>query len=78
MNVAILVPLIVVLICSVTLVACYLAFDRLQTRAEQTQGARRWAAIGLAAGVAIIALCSFWACFAFSAGLLQALGLNLR
>lgn len=77
MSVAIIIPLIVVLLCTATLIGCYLAFDRLQTRAEQSTGARRWLAIGLAGGVAIVALCSFWACFAFSAGLLQALGLNL-
>ncbi|MDP9311567.1 MAG: hypothetical protein M3R24_11915 [Chloroflexota bacterium] len=73
-----LVPLVVVILCTLTLLGCYLAFDRLQTRAEQTTGGRHWAAIGAAAGVGFVALCAFWACFAFSAGLLQALGFNLR
>jgi hypothetical protein len=77
-NATVVVLLVVVIVCSLTLVGCYMAFDRLQTRAEQTRGARRWAAIGAAAGTAMIALCALWACFAFSAGLLQALGLNLR
>jgi uncharacterized membrane protein len=77
MNLAILIPLAAVVVCSGVLYGCYVAFDRLQTRAEQSRGGRRWAAIGLAAGVGVIALCTFWACFAFSAGLFQALGLNL-
>ena len=78
MSLTILIPLVVVILCSLTLVGCYLAFDRLQTRAEQTHGVRRWTTIGAAAGVGMVALCALWACFAFSAGLLQALGLNLR
>lgn len=77
MNIAVLVPLVAVVVCSAVLYGCYVAFDRLQTRAEQTYGRPRWAAIALAAGVGVIALCTFWACFAFSAGLFQALGLNL-
>ena len=78
MNAAIVIPLLVVCMGTLTLFGCYLAFDRLQTRAEQTRGVQRWTTIGLAAGVGIVALCAFWACFAFSAGLLQALGLNMR
>lgn len=77
MNGAVLILLAAVVLCSAVLYGCYVAFDRLQTRVEQTRGGPRWAAIGLAAGVGIIALCTFWACFAFSAGLLQALGLNV-
>jgi hypothetical protein len=77
MSPAILLPLIVVIICAATLYGCYVAFDRLQTRIEQTHGRRRWLAIGLASGVGLLALAMFWCCFAFSAGLLQALGLNL-
>lgn len=77
MDGAVLVSLVAVAGCSAVLYGCYVAFDRLQTRAEQTRGGPRWAAIGLAAGVGMIALCTFWACFAFSAGLMQALGLNL-
>jgi hypothetical protein len=34
-------------------------------------------AIALAAGTGLLALATFWCCFAFSAGLLQALGWNL-
>jgi|GEM_PF-4780459 len=64
--------------CTLLLYGCYVAFDRLQTRAEQTHGQRRWGAIALAGVVGIVALCTFWACFALSAGLLQATGLNLR
>lgn len=67
-----------VLLCAAILFGCYWAFDRLQTRAENSTGRRRWLAIGLAASVGIVALCTFWACFALSAGLLQSLGLNLR
>jgi hypothetical protein len=78
MNLAALVLLGLVLLCALILYGCYAAFDRLQTRAEQTRGRQRWTAIGLAAGVSVIALFTFWACFALSAGLLQALGLNLR
>jgi hypothetical protein len=78
MNVAIVAPLIVVILCSLTLYGCYIAFDRLQTRAEQSTGSRRWTAIAAAGAVGVVALCSFWACFAFSTGLFQALGLNLR
>ena len=66
-----------VLICAATLYGCYVAFDRLQTRIEQTHGRQRWVAIGLAAGVGLIALATFLCCFALSAGLLQELGLNL-
>ncbi len=77
-NIAVLVLLVVVMLCILTLVGCYHVFDRLQTRAEQATGGPRWAAIGAAAGVGLVALCAFWACFAFSAGLLQALGFNLR
>lgn len=69
---------VLVLLCIAILYGCYRAFDRLQTRAEQTRGRQRWTAIGLAAIVAIVALFTFWACFALSAGLIQALGLNLR
>ena len=77
MNLAITLPLAGVVLCTAILYGCYRAFDRLQTRAEQTYGRRRWAAIGVAAGVGVLALCTFWACFALSAGLVQALGLNL-
>ena len=77
MNSAVILPLVVVVICAATLFACYFAFDRLQTRIEQTRGGQRWLAIGLASGVGLIALLTFWCCFAFSSGLLQALGLNL-
>ena len=77
MNVALLLPLAVVVICTFTLYGCYIAFDRLQTRAENTHGRQRWVAIGLASGVGFIALFTFWCCFAFSAGLFQAAGLNL-
>jgi uncharacterized membrane protein len=67
----------VVIVCVITLVGCYIAFDRLQTRIEQTRGGQRRLAIAMAAGVGLVALLTFWCCFAFSAGLLQALGLNL-
>ena len=77
MNLAIVFPLVVVIICTATLVGCYVAFDRLQTRIEQTRGGERRVAIALAAGTGLLALATFWCCFAFSAGLLQALGLNL-
>lgn len=70
--------LLIVLVCVLILYGCYRAFDRLQTRIEQTHGTTRWMALSAAAGVCVIALCTFWACFAFSAGLLQSLGLNLR
>jgi ABC-type multidrug transport system permease subunit len=70
-------PLVVVIICAATLYGCYVVFDRLQTRIEQTHGRQRWLAIGLASCVGLIALLTFWCCFAFSAGLLQGLGLNL-
>lgn len=66
-----------VAICAFTLYGCYVIFDRLQTRAENAHGRQRWTAIGLAAGVGLIALLVFWCCFALSAGLMQALGLNL-
>ena len=78
MSLTILVPLVVVIFCTITLYGCYRAFDSLQTRAENTYGRQRWTAIGLAGVVGMIALCTFWACFAFSAGLMQAVGLNLR
>jgi uncharacterized membrane protein len=77
MSPAVILPLLVVLLCIATLYGCYVVFDRLQTRIEQTRGGQRWLAIGLAAGVGLIALLTFWCCFTFSAGLLQALGLNL-
>ena len=77
MNAAILLPLLAVIFCAATLVGCYIAFDRLQTRIEQTRGGSRWLAIGLAGGVGLVALLAFWCCFSFSAGLMQALGLNL-
>lgn len=66
-----------VAICAFTLYGCYVIFDRLQTRAESSYGRQRWTAIGLAAGVGLTALLVFWCCFALSAGLMQALGLNL-
>lgn len=66
-----------VTICAFTLYGCYVIFDRLQTRAEHSRGRQRWTAIGLAAGVGLVALLVFWCCFALSAGLMQALGLNL-
>ncbi len=78
MSSAILVPLVGVIICTATLYGCYVAFDRLQTRIEQSSGSRRWLAIALAAGVGLIAMVTFCGCFALSAGLLQGLGLNLR
>ncbi len=78
MNPALLVPLAVVVICTLTLYGCYIAFDHLQSRAEATYGRQRWVAIGLATGVGLIALLTFWCCFAFSTGLFQALGLNGR
>ena len=77
MNLAILFPLVVVIICTATLIGCYIAFDHLQTRIEQTRGGQRRVAIALAAGTGLLALATFWCCFAFSAGLLQALGWNL-
>jgi uncharacterized membrane protein len=77
MNLAVVFPLVVVIICAVTLFGCYVAFDSLQTRIEQTRGGQRRLAIALAAGTGLLALATFWCCFAFSAGLLQALGLNL-
>ncbi|MDQ2996255.1 MAG: hypothetical protein M3R61_04260 [Chloroflexota bacterium] len=77
MNLAIVFPLVVVIICAITLFGCYIAFDRLQTRVEQTHGGQRRLAIALAAGTGLLALATFWCCFAFSAGLLQTLGLNL-
>lgn len=77
MSAAILLPLLAVIFCTATLIGCYIAFDRLQTRIEQTRGGSRYLAIGLAAGVGLTALLTFWCCFSFSAGLLQALGLNL-
>ncbi len=70
--------LVLVLLCTGILYGCYRAFDRLQTRIEQTRGGTRWTAISVAAGVSLIAFCTFWACFAFSIGLMQSLGLNLR
>lgn len=77
MSPGVVLPLAMVLICTATLYGCYVAFDRLQTRIEQARGRSRWLAIGLASGVGLVALLTFWCCFAFSAGLLQALGLNL-
>jgi uncharacterized membrane protein len=77
MNLAVVFPLVVVIICIATLFGCYVAFDRLQTRIEQTRGGQRRVAIALAASTGLLALATFWCCFAFSAGLLQALGLNL-
>ena len=77
MNLALILPLAMVIICAATLFGCYVAFDRLQTRIEQTRGGQRRLAIALAAGTGLLALATFWCCFAFSAGLLQALGLNL-
>jgi uncharacterized membrane protein len=77
MNLAVAFPLLVVIICAITLFGCYVAFDRLQTRIEQSRGGQRRLAIALAAGTGLLALATFWCCFAFSAGLLQALGLNL-
>jgi NAD/NADP transhydrogenase beta subunit len=77
MNLAVVFPLVVVIICAVTLFGCYIAFDRLQTQIEQTRGGQRRLTIALAAGTGQLALATFWCCFAFSAGLLQALGLNL-
>jgi hypothetical protein len=76
-NLAVILPLVMVITCAVTLYGCYVAFDRLQTRIEQTRGRQRRLAIGLAAGTGLLALATFWCCFAFSAGLLQALGWNL-
>jgi len=77
MNLAIVFPLVVVVICALTLFGCYVAFDRLQTRVEQTRGGQRRLAITLAAGTALLALVTFWCCLAFSAGLVQTLGWNL-
>ena len=77
MNMAIILPLLAVIFCTITLYGCYVAFDRLQTRIEQTRGGTRWLAIGLAGGVGLLALLTFWCCFSFSAALVQALGLNL-
>jgi uncharacterized membrane protein len=77
MNLAVVFPLVVVIICAGTLLGCYIVFDRLQTRIEQTRGGQRRVAIALAAGTGLLALATFWCCFAFSAGLLQALGWNL-
>ena len=77
MNLAIMFPVMVIIICAATLFGCYIAFDRLQTRIEQTRGGQRRLAIALAAGTGLLALATFWCCFAFSAGLLQALGWNL-
>jgi hypothetical protein len=77
MNLAVVFPLVMVIICALTLFGCYVAFDRLQTRVEQTRGGQRSLAITLAAGTGLLALATFWCCFAFSAGLLQALGWNL-
>jgi uncharacterized membrane protein len=77
MNLAVVFPLVVVIICAATLFGCYVAFDRIQTRIEQTRGGQRRVAIALAAGTGLLTLATFWCCFAFSAGLLQALGLNL-
>lgn len=67
-----------VIICTLVLYGCYRAFDRLQERIAEQRGGTRWMTIAVAAGVCVIAFFTFWACFAFSAGLLQALGLNLR
>ena len=77
MNLAVIFPLAVVIICIATLFGCYVAFDRLQTRLEQSRGGQRRVAMALAAGTGLLALATFWCCFAFSAGLLQALGWNL-
>ena len=77
MNLAVMFPLAMVILCTATLFGCYMAFDRLQTRIEQTRGGQRRVAIALAAGIGLLALATFWCCFAFSAGLLQALGWNL-
>ncbi len=78
MNIVALFFLIGVVFCTLVLYGCYRAFDRLQTLAEQRRGLRRWSAIGLATVVGITALLTFWLCFSLSAGLLQALGLNLK
>ncbi|MBA3947124.1 MAG: hypothetical protein H0X37_21500 [Herpetosiphonaceae bacterium] len=78
MNSAAIPFLVVVVLCTLILYGSYRAFDSLQTRAEQGRGLRRWTAIALAGVVAVIALLTFWLCFSFSAGLLQALGLNLK
>lgn len=77
MSAAILIPLLMVGLCAATLFGCYVVFDRLQTRIEQAHGRARWLPIGLAFGVGLIALSTFWCCFTFSAALMQALGLNL-
>jgi hypothetical protein len=77
MSQAIILPLLGVIFCTVTLYGCYVAFDRLQTRIEQTRGGSRALAIVLAGGIGLIALLTFWCCFSFSAALVQALGLNL-
>lgn len=77
MSAAVALPLLVVIFCTATLYGCYVAFDKLQTRIEQTHGGQRWLAIGLAGGVGLVALLTFWCCFSFSAGLMQALGLNM-
>jgi hypothetical protein len=66
-----------VLLCTAILYGCLRAFERLQARLDGQSGGQRWATIGVAGGVCVVALCTFWACFAFSAGFWQALGLNL-
>lgn len=77
MSAAVLLPALAIMLCAAILAGCYVVFDRLQTRIEQTHGRPRWLAIGLAASVGMIALLTFWCCFSFSAGLMQSLGLNL-
>ena len=77
MSPAIILPLLMILICTATLYGCYVAFDRLQTRIEQSHGRGRWLSIALASGIGLLALVSFWCCFTFSTALMQAVGLNL-
>jgi len=70
--------LVLVLLCVAVLALCAWGFDRLLDRYGRERGARRIAVVGLASLTAAVALFTFWACFALSAGLLQSLGLNLQ
>lgn len=69
--------LLLVLLCVAVLAACAWSFDRLLDRYSRERGTRRLAVVGLASLAAAVALFTFWACFALSAGLFQSLGLNL-
>lgn len=66
-----------VVVCIIVLAVCAWGFDRLLNRYSRERGARRAMVVALASLTAMVALFTFWACFALSAGLFQSLGLNL-